>query len=363
MLNFGVGPSKLYPTVRGHIEQAMGSGVCELSHRSSRFQDVVAHTSRGVREVLDIPSHFSVYFLASATEAMERILQGCVERYSHHLVNGAFSERFFGMAIELGKEASFTEVSWGSGWSDGMDIDSKNMELLAVTQNETSTGVWTSHSVLESLRKRYPQALLVLDIVSSVPHLSLRDLDFDAAFFSVQKGFGLPAGLGVLVVNEACLEKARSLEAAGQYIGGFHSLLSLEEAARKNQTPETPNMLGIYLLGEVCQDFLNYGMDRLREETDLRARSLYQDVSGVEGASTLVKKEDWRSPTVLVFEANDAGRIRADLAQSGALIGAGYGPYKQEHFRLANFPAQTQEEVSELLHLLRGRVSGAFENH
>ena len=33
----------------------------------------------------------------------------------------------------------------------------------------------------------------------------------DTAFFSVQKAFGLPAGLGVWIANEKCLEKAKRL--------------------------------------------------------------------------------------------------------------------------------------------------------
>ena len=105
------------------------------------------------------------------------------------------------------------------------------------------------------------------------------DFDYskvDSVFFSVQKGFGLPAGLGVWMVNQRCIDKANQLLSKGLSIGSFHSLPSLHSHALKNQTPETPNVLGIYLLGKVVQDFLLKGINTIRKETEYKAALLYQ---------------------------------------------------------------------------------------
>ncbi|MDZ7645884.1 MAG: hypothetical protein U5K54_01185 [Cytophagales bacterium] len=42
----------------------------------------------------------------------------------------------------------------------------------------------------------------------------------------------------------------------------------------KNQTPETPNALAIYLLGKVVQDLLRRGIQTIRKETEYKAAIL-----------------------------------------------------------------------------------------
>ena len=104
---------------------------------------------------------------------------------------------------------------------------------------------------INSFKDKYPDALVVVDAVSSLPYPSFDFNKIDSVFFSVQKGFGLPAGLGVWIVNEKCLAKADKISKAGGSIGTYHSLPTLLANERKNQTPETPNVLSIYLLNKV----------------------------------------------------------------------------------------------------------------
>ena len=109
-------------------------------------------------------------------------------------------------------------------------------------------------------RRTNPSALLVVDAVSSLPYPDFDYSQLDSVFFSVQKGFGLPAGLGVWMVNEKCIAKAESLLSKGISIGSYHNIPSLQSHAVKYQTPETPNVLGIYLLSKVVGDMVRRGI-------------------------------------------------------------------------------------------------------
>jgi phosphoserine aminotransferase len=95
MIDFTPGPSQLYFTVQDHLRKAIRDRIGSLSHRSKEFETIFKEATEGLRELLSIPKGFHVFFAASATEIWERILQNLVNEGSFHLVNGAFSKRFY----------------------------------------------------------------------------------------------------------------------------------------------------------------------------------------------------------------------------------------------------------------------------
>lgn len=116
------------------------------------------------------------------------------------------------------------------------------------------------------------------------------------------KGFGLPAGLGVIIVNERGIEKAQRLQRDGYSIGSYHSFPALLSSAAKNQTPETPNVLGIYLLGCVCDDMLKTGIDTIQKEIADKADRLYRFFDEHPIYRPFVEHPPWRSSTINVIE-------------------------------------------------------------
>ncbi len=92
---FTVGPSALYPTVKSHIKTAMRNDIFITNHRGKQFADIYKNTTDNLRKLMGIPQDYRIFFLGSATEAMERIIENTVEEKSFHLVNGAFFEHFF----------------------------------------------------------------------------------------------------------------------------------------------------------------------------------------------------------------------------------------------------------------------------
>jgi phosphoserine aminotransferase len=350
--NFTPGPSQLYFTVHDHIRSAMRSSIGSLSHRSKEFEKIFRIAADGLRELLQIPNTHHVFFVGSATEIWERSIQNLVEHQSFHFVNGAFSKRYFEIARQLGKHAEKIEVMAGHGFESNVSIP-RGTELIAVTHNETSTGVSLPLEWIYALKDKCPSALLIIDAVSSLPYPAFDFNKVDSVFFSVQKGFGLPAGLGVWIAHERCLAKAYALSERGISIGSYHCLPSLFEHAKKNQTPETPNVLGLYLLGQVIQDLLRRGLGIIRKETEYKAAILYNALNHHKVISPFVKNEKFQSKTVVVADCGPAtSLIHEKLRIIGLIPGDGYGEFKNSQLRFANFPTHSKEQVELLVDTL-----------
>jgi phosphoserine aminotransferase len=343
-INFTPGPSQLYFTVEDHVRQAFKDGVPSLSHRSKEFEKISKEATEGLRELLNIPQGFYFYFTGSANEIWERVIQNLVEDQSFHLVNGSFSKRFYEIALLLNKHPHKLEAENGKGFDATIQVPA-GTELIAVTHNETSTGISLPLETIYKLKESNPNMLLAVDAVSSLPFPDFDYTKLDSVFFSVQKGFGMPAGLGVWVVNEKCIAKAELLLTKGISIGSYHNIPGFHSHALKNQTPETPNVLGIYLLGKVVNDMLRRGIKTIRQETEYKAALLYQTLKKHALINPFVKDAVFQSKTVIVADTGEhTERITKFLLERGMQPGDGYGPSKKTQLRFANFPTHSKEQ-------------------
>lgn len=345
---FTVGPSQVYPTLHKHINIALKQNVPSLNHRGQEFKQLFAMTSGNLKKLLNIPQSYQIFFVSSALESMERIIQGCVDKSSFHIISGSFGKAWANYAEQLGKKVIRFEFDKESGLSN-LKIP-KVAELICITQNDTSTGIWIPMENIYNLKKKFPEKLVAIDTVSSTPYADINYKYIDIMFFSVQKGFGLPAGLGLMIVNPKALEKTEQLVKKKIVIGSYHSLKNLSEKAKDFQTPETPNVLNIYLLNEITKDMLKIGINKIRQNTDKKAKILYDFFDNHKEYEPFIKNPQFRSPTSLVFDVKgESERIRKKLFKRGFIVGAGYGDNKSNHIRVANFPSHTLKNIRWML--------------
>lgn len=351
---FTPGPSELYPTVPVHVASALENKIGAISHRSKQFQDIYKNTTDQLRKLLSLPANYQLLFLGSATEVWERIIQNCCEKTSFHCVNGSFSKRFYEFPGELGRKAYKEEAPFGKGFDvKNMNVPS-DAEIICLTHNETSSGVSMPEKDLHQFRDKNKNALIFVDSVSSLPYPTLDFSKIDSTFFSVQKCFGLPAGLGVWIVNDKCIEKANALLAKGISIGTYHTLPSLLSKAQVNQTPETPNVFSIYLLGKVAEDMNKKGIDVIRKETETKAKLIYDYLETSSTFSIAVKEKEHRSQTTIVADCNvPSPEVNKKLEPFDMAVGTGYGSYKEKQIRIANFPTHSIEQVTKLVEQLK----------
>ena len=351
---FTVGPSQTYPTVAGHVKSAFKEEIFSLNHRGHSFTALYQSVEVQLKKLLSIPKEYSVFFLSSGTEGMERVIQNTVEKKSFHVITGTFGDRFYTTAKELGKNAVSCVADPTRDFNVSDIVIPKDTELIAFTHNDTSTGMQIPMKDIYAVGAKNPNALIAIDTVSSMPAVAIDYTKVDCVFFSVQKGFGLPAGLGILIVSPRAMQKAQRLAEEGIVIGSYHNFLQLAQYAQKNQTPDTPNVLGIYLLDQVLGDFLKIGSEKIRQDTAEKAQMLYDYFASDDRFAPVVTNTRFQSETTLVIEVQGGSEeIQEKLKQQGMIIGSGYGEHKNDHIRIANFPAHSIVEIEGLIQGLK----------
>ena len=351
---FTVGPTEIFSKVKQYIDEALRIKVLSVYHRSVDFMDLYQSTTKNIKKLFNIPDEFLIFFLGSATECMDRIIQNLVVRNSFHFINGSFSQRIYNISKELLKKPLYKKVDYGKSFDFNKITIPSQTELVSIVQNETSTGVSINEKEINNIKECYPDKLLAVDVVSSVPYVKLDYRNVDCSFFSVQKGFGLPAGLAVLIVNKSCIDKSIyiSKKKSGS-IGSFHNFLKLYENAQKFQTTETPNTLGIFLLNKVTEHLLSYGIGKIRKETDEKAKMLYRYFDNCNFAKPFVKNPEDRSKTIVVIQSDIKKKIKDILKRNGIIVSDGYGKYKLNQIRIGNFPQHSIDDIKKIIRILQ----------
>ncbi len=339
------GPAELYFTVADHMKQAIKDQIPSISHRSRAFEEIFASTQSQLRKLLELPESTRIYFTASATEVWERITQELILKHSHHYVMGAFGQKFHEAAGQWNRTATAVYENF-----ENTHVPPE-ADLIAITQNETSTGMCFPIEQLEALRAK-TGAIIALDGVSALPGIPLPWHLVDTAYFSVQKAFGLPAGLGAWLLNERALERAL-IRSNPTLHSHYHDVASLEKFWQKNQTPETPNVLAIYLLGKVAEDLNRRGARIVQSETTFKSTLIYDVLDRHQFLRPAVSSSAYRSKTTIVVQSDmHSQAIRSEFAAKGLIVGSGYGARKTDQIRIANFPAHAKElfyQVGDLL--------------
>ena len=350
MVYFTVGPSQLHHSVPKSFAKILEQSFGSLGHRTSGFQKLFTETTDNLRNLLKIPTSHNIFFVSSGTESMERVIENTVEKTSLHFVNGSFSDKFYKTALELRKDSGKIEVPYGQSFEWKNIEIKKDVELLCFTHNETSTGVMLPVSEIYKLKSQNPDKLIAVDTVSSMPYVDIDYNKVDMVFFSIQKGFGLPAGLGIMIVSPQAIGKASNLESKGISTGSYHSFASLKKYADKAQTPETPNVIGIFLLNEVLKNMLEIGIGNIRSQIEKNYEIMSNFIEKSDTLSYLPSDKNIRSKTIHVVKVEGGSEaLTSKLKSQGIAISSGYGKMKADYVRIANFPNHSEEMVKGLI--------------
>jgi phosphoserine aminotransferase len=348
MITFAVGPSKVYEAVAQYLQDAYDQGYLSANHRSSVFMNLYQETESLFREKLGLPTGFKLLFTSSATENWEIISQSLVESASFHVFSGSFGKKWFDYARHIHPQTVAHQLEVNDVLDVGQLAIPSFCDLIAITQNETSNATAVDQNILFELRKKYPEKLIAVDTTSSMAGINLDFSLGDIWYASVQKCFGLPAGLGILLVNSKAMQKVEQKGESGRY----NSLSFMLENAKSFQTHYTPNVLGIYLLNRVLKDIPE--IHHVHQKTLERIDLLEGTIARSKHLRMLVENEKTRSKTVLgVFGTEQLIlEVKKSAEKEGIKLGEGYGPLKTTSFRIANFPAISDEEFNKLIHFL-----------
>jgi phosphoserine aminotransferase len=344
MISFYPGPSKVHEEIPQYVKDAYRKGILSINHRSIEFMKISERTITLLKEKLDVPKNYKVFYTSSATECWEIIAQSVVSKRSYHIYNGAFGEKWYEYSNRLrsgarqfpfDKEELPNANKYKFGAGDG---------VICITHNETSNGTQVPEEFIRDVKQNNPQHLVAVDATSSMAGVILNFEVADIWFASVQKCFGLPAGLALMICSPLAMEKVEQLNERNFY----NSLAFMNDMMQKWQTPFTPNVLNIYLLMRVLENSKPIGV--VDQKLKKRYRKWVKFFEEENTFSHLIKNKAAHSFTVLPISAseNAIAKIKRDAKEKGFLLGEGYGDLKPTTFRIANFPALRKKEIEKL---------------
>ena len=349
MISFYPGPSRVHDEIPKYVKDAYKLGIMSINHRSPAFVKISEKTIALLKKKLNIPKDYTVFYTSSATECWEIIAQSLITEKSYHFYNGAFGQKWFDYTKRLRPQAEGIFFQVENVLDPAKSIFPNENAVICITQNETSNGTQVTNTLIRRIKKNNPQHLIAIDATSSMGGIKLDFKTADIWFASVQKCFGLPAGLGLMICSPQALSRSASIAEKNHY----NSLTFMEEMMTNYQTPFTPNVLGIYLLKRVLQD--SHSISVMDKKTVSRYQDWIHFISKQKGISHLIQTKSVRSFTVLTITASPERiqKIKATAKQNGLLLGEGYGHWKSTTFRIANFPALKNKEITKLKNFLK----------
>ncbi|HVZ48335.1 MAG TPA: aminotransferase class V-fold PLP-dependent enzyme [Gemmatimonadaceae bacterium] len=315
-------------------------------HRSSAFPAL----TRGL--LADLPKVFgstrgrAFIFPASGTGMWEASIVNALSPGDRVLAvrNGQFGHLFIDTAQRLGMKVEVLDVEWGRGIDaaavgEALKADkSRAFKAVLVVHNDTSTGVTSDiAAVRRAMDDAGHDALLMVDGVSSIASLDFRmdEWGVDFAISGSQKGFMMPAGLGLLCVSpkglQAC-ETARSPRA-------FFDLRDHIAQNDMGTFPYTPAGSHLHGLRASLDMLLEEGMPNVAARHRRLAEGVRRAVHAW-GLDTCAREPGEQSDTVtavVVPEGADSEKVR-DIAfrRYNLALGAGLGQVRGKVFRIGH---------------------------
>jgi aspartate aminotransferase-like enzyme len=322
-----------------------------VPHRSAEFEKIFRGTEAKLKQVFLTETRV-FQPPASGTGMQETGVRNLAQKDILSCINGAFSERWYQVAVTNGKKADRLEATWGEIISPEMLADAlkkKSYEAVTIVHNETSTGVENPLKELATVvHEISPDTLILVDGVSSVGGTKVETdaWGIDFILTSSQKCMALPPGMSFAAVSDRCLKKAETVDHRGWYF----DLLRMEKHRIKNSTAMTPSMALIWALDVQLDRMLAEGLDNRYARHAAMAERV-QTWALANGMEPLAP-EGYRSKTVSTIKnlrGVDIAALNEFLLSKGMRIANGYGSLKNETFRIAHMGETQMHHIDTLL--------------
>ena len=338
------GPTEVAPEILREMSRPI------IGHRGLEMQSLIRDLVPRLRSLFGARSHDVFLTACSATGLWEAALRNCVARRVLVPVCGAFSERFYDVALACGLEADPLHVEWGRAVPAQAVSDmlaTGKYDAVALVHNETSTGVVNPLAEIGEAVRRQNDVLLLVDAVSSLGGIPV-EVDrtgIDVCLASVQKCLALPPGFSVCAVSPRALERSARRVGKGYYL----DFIRLKSCFDKSQPMATPSVSHMFALQAQMKRIETEGLEaryaRHRAMAD-RTREWAMERFG------LFAEDGARSNTITCVSNTrklEVARFIADLAGRGFGISNGYGRIKELTFRIGHMGDHTLEGVDALL--------------
>lgn len=331
-------------------------------HRSSDFPALVAPLFEELKKVFKTTSGQPFIFPASGTGAWEASLANTLSPGDRVVAArfGMFSHLWIDMAQRFGLEVDILETEWGEGapierYHEALARDQGHrIKAVLFTHNETATGVTSDVAgIRRALDDLGHPALLMVDGVSSIASIDFRmdEWKVDLAVTGSQKGFMLPAGLGIVCASQ----KALGLYDQARLPRVFFDFGDMRKANATGYFPYTPALPMLYGLRESVTMLLEEGLENVFARHHRLAEGTRRAIKAW-GLELCAREPKWHSDTVSAIMVppgvNGAEVIDVAYRRYNLALGAGLARMAGRLFRIGHLG-----DLNELM--LAGALAGA----
>ena len=344
---FGSGPSKVRPEAVAAVHDA-GTKLLGTSHRQAPVRSLVGRVRIGLAQLWSLPEGYEVVLGNGGTTVFwDMATFGLIDHRSQHLSFGEFSSKFAAAsaaAPHLGTPQVVESPPGTHPWPN----PSPEVDLYALTHNETSTGV------MMDLRRPAGSdgQIVAVDATSGAGGLRFSPDQVDAYYFAPQKCFASDGGLWAAVLSPAALERVNRIGESGRWVPASLDLRIAIEQSRLDQPYNTPALATLVLFATQLDWMLQGGgMDFAAGRSERSARALYGWADSTSYTSPFVAKPDERSNVVGTIDFDDsvdAATVAKVLRANGIVDTEPYRKLGRNQLRIAMFPAIDPDDVEAL---------------
>ncbi|HEY5423709.1 MAG TPA: phosphoserine transaminase [Ilumatobacteraceae bacterium] len=341
---FGCGPSKIRPEQALALARA-NSNLLGSSHRQAPVKNLVGHVRAGLAELFSLPEGWEIVLgNGGSTMFWDVATFGLIEQCSQHYVFGEFSTKFFEAARSAPHLSDPVVVRSAPGSHPDIESARDGVDVVALTHNETSTGV------AMELRRPSGDALVVVDATSAAGGLPWSPSEVDVYYFAPQKCFASDGGLWLAACSPAAIERIRSIKASSRWMPASLDLGIALDNSLADQTYNTPALATLVLLDEQLRWMLdNGGLEWCVQRCQVSSTILYEWATSSPFATPFVTDPAQRSAVVGTIDLDE--RVRADdvcaaLRANGIVDTDSYRKLGRNQLRVGMFPAVVPDDVA-----------------
>ena len=315
-------------------------------HRSSAFPALTRSILSRLPQVVHQTDGEAFVFPATGSAMWEAALVNTVNPGARLLAVrfGQFSHLFIHTARALGYQVDVIEEPWGEV-ADPARIEAAlaadtahEIQGVLLVHNETATGVTSNvAAVRAAINRAHHPALLFVDGVSSIASLDFQfdTWGVDCAITGTQKGFMLPAGLGILYMSTKALARVDACTMPRAYF----DLRPMRINNAQGYFPSTPALSLLYGLDEALTMLLEEGMEAVAARHRFLANGVRAAVAAW-GLSPCAKRVEIASDSltaVMVPEGHDARQvIELAFTRYDVSLGSGLSEVAGKLFRIGH---------------------------
>ena len=347
---FGCGPSKIRPEQALALAKA-NTNLLGSSHRQAPVKHLVGSVRAGLADLFELPEGWEIVLgNGGSTMFWDVATFGLVRERSEHYVFGEFSSKFAEAAAAAPHIGQPTIIRSDPGDHPAIQRTSDGADVVALTHNETSTGV------AMNLRRPDGDALVVVDATSAAGGLPWKPSEVDVYYFAPQKCFAGDGGLWLAACSPVAIERIKEISASRRWSPALLDLQIALDNSVANQTYNTPALATLVLLNEQIQWMLaNGGMSFCVERCAESSANLYGWAQQSAYATPFVADPAKRSMvvgTIDIAGSADGGvdvtALCAALRANGIVDTDSYRKLGRNQLRVGMFPAVTPDDVARL---------------